>query len=407
MKPQPTTKQIWILTAMIFLLYVLLIPKNFFGVDGSYWTDWTTYLHSHKISEAYNNTSINYPPLYLYMLKVFSAPFNSTEKLLKYLYHTKIISLAFDFITVVLALRWLLLWHIQPLNILFLLLNIAFIYNSLIWWQIDTIYTAFVFLAITSLFFSRQYLAILFFILAIYTKPTALIYLPTFLVLLIPYLVTSPMRFLWLLLFSFFVQIILLSPFIAAGSLNDVIQNALLKRVDLYSVASMKAYNFWYLFLDENPRNVNDGVLAFNLVSYRTLGLIMFVVAFVAALFPLLKLTLQKLNAKTVFHEKEFGFIFLTLGLLTLVAFFFPTRIHERYAHAGVLFFFLHACYTGNFKLYILYSIAYFINLEKEAQFLLMPNEVDEFLKPEYVAVIYLLIGAAAFKKLYAKPSAA
>jgi hypothetical protein len=47
--------------------------------------------------------------------------------------------------------------------------------------------------------------------------------------------------------------------------------------------------------------------------------------------------------------------------------------------------------------------MAYFINLEKEAQFLLMPNEVDEILKPEYVAVIYAIIGLSTFRKLYAR----
>lgn len=406
MKPQPTTKQIWILTAMIFLLYVLLIPKNFVGVDGENWKNWSLYIFENGLAKAYNNADISYPPLYIYGLYFFTLLFDSAEKLLSHLYFTRIIALAFDFAAVAVLLKYIPAIKKLPIFVFFLLLNIAFIYNSLIWWQTDSIHTALVFISIIAALYHNITLSLLFWVLALNAKLSAVIYFPVLLLLLFPTIRFQSKKLFVAALLSIVAMLFIWYPFYAEGNINTWVA-ALQQRVNYYHFASMKAYNFWYLFLDENPRNVNDGVLAFNLVSYRTLGLIMFVVAFVAALFPLLKLTLQKLNAKTVFHEKEFGFIFLTLGLLTLVAFFFPTRIHERYAHAGVLFFFLHACYTGNFKLYILYSIAYFINLEKEAQFLLMPNEVDEFLKPEYVAVIYLLIGAAAFKKLYAKPSAA
>jgi Gpi18-like mannosyltransferase len=288
----------------------------------------------------------------------------------------------------------------QPIVILFLLLNIAFIYNSLIWWQTDSIHTAFILLACVMALYHKPALAIMFFVLAINAKLNAIIYAPIIFLLLFPVFRIKPATIFYSLLLGIAVQIILFYPFIKEGNIS-IWLDGLLQRVDYYHFASMKAYNFWYLFLDTNPRNVTDSTIAFSLISYKHLGILLFDIATLLALFPLAKKTFLNLKQRSVFSEKDVTFVFLTLGLLTLIFFFFPTRIHERYAHAGVLFFFIHACYSGSFRLYILYSIAYFINLEKEAQFLLMPNEVDEFLKPEYIAVVYSLVGISAFRKIY------
>jgi Gpi18-like mannosyltransferase len=310
--------------------------------------------------------------------------------------------LAFDFIIIAALLKFFSAIKRQPVIVLFLLLNIAFIYNSLIWWQTDSIYTALVLMSIISALYNNVALAVLFGLLALNAKLNAIIYFPVIVLLLLSAINIQPKKIFVALLLSAATMLLIWYPFYAENNITTWI-TALQQRVNYYHFVSMKAYNFWYLFLDENPRNVSDSVLVFNAISYRVLGLILFVVAFVAALFPLLKMVLYKIKTKVSFNENEYAFIFLTLGLLTLIAMFFPTRIHERYAHAGVLFFFLYACYTGNFKLYVSYSIAYFINLEKEAQFLLLPNELDELIKPEYVAVVYLITGFAAYKKLYTK----
>ncbi len=401
MKPQPATKQIWIITAMIFALYMLFIPKNFVGLDGENWKNWSLYIFENGLAKAYNNTDISYPPVYIYGLYLFTLLFDSAEKLLSHLYFTRIIALAFDFLTIAVLLKYIPAIKKQPIVILFLLLNIAFIYNSLIWWQTDSIHTAFMLLAAVMALYQKPALAIMFFVFAINAKLNALIYAPVILLLMIPVFRIKPFYILSSLFFGIVTQAILWYPFIKEGNLS-VWYNGLLQRIDYYHFASMKAYNFWYLFLDANPRNITDDTIAFGLLSYKNLGTLLFATATMLAIIPLARKTFQKLKQCIAFSEKDIAFVFLTLGLLTLIFFFFPTRIHERYAHAGVLFFFVHACYSGSFRLYILYSVAYFINLEKEAQFLLMPNEADEFLKPEYIAVIYSLVGISAFRKIYA-----
>jgi Gpi18-like mannosyltransferase len=401
-KPQPITKQILIIAAMVFALYVLLIPKNFVGLDGENWKNWSLYIFENGLGKAYNNTDISYPPIYIYGLYIFTLLYDSAENLLSHLYFTRVIALAFDFITIAILLKYIPAIKKQPIVILFLLLNIAFVYNSLIWWQTDSIHTAFILLAIIMALYHKPALTIMFFVLAINAKLNAIIYAPVILLLLIPVFSTNPFSILSSIIIGIATQVILWYPFIQEGNIS-IWLNGFLQRVDYYHFASMKAYNFWYLFLNDNPRNILDNTIAFNSFSYKNIGAILFVVTTLLALFPLAKKTFQNLKQRVVFSEKDIAFVFLTLGLLTLVFFFFPTRIHERYAHAGVLFFFIHACYSNSFRLYVLYSIAYFINLEKEAQFLLMPNEVDEILKPQYVGIIYAIIGISAFRKLYAK----
>jgi hypothetical protein len=75
--------------------------------------------------------------------------------------------------------------------------------------------------------------------------------------------------------------------------------------------------------------------------------------------------------------------------------------MHERYAHAAIIFLFVLAALKNNFWLYALCSVAYFFNLEKEAQFLIMPNEIDNLLKPEIFAILYLIVIVALYKQLF------
>lgn len=400
-KMQTTTKQIWVLIGMIFLCYFLLLPKYFVGLDGENWKQWAHYIFENGLSKSYYNEAISYPPIYIYALYFFTLLFDTSEKLLSHLYLTRVIALAFDFLTVAALWFYVLAIRRQAFLLFFLLLNIAFIYNSLVWWQTDSIHTAFVLLAVFMALYQKPVFVVLFFILAINSKLNALIYSPIIVLLLLPLFKAKPYHFLWALLLGFLFQFIILSPFLVEGNLGNWF-HSLIQRIDYYHFASMKAYNFWYLWLDNNPRNVSDSTLIFDIISYKNLGLVLFFIASALALFPLCKKTCQLIKHRTSFQQNDIAFIFLSLGLITLIFFFFPTRIHERFAHAGVLFFFVHACVTSNFRLYFWYAIAYFINLEKEAQFLLLPNEIYDFLRPEYIAVLYAFIGGAAFKELYA-----
>ena len=57
--------------------------------------------------------------------------------------------------------------------------------------------------------------------------------------------------------------------------------------------------------------------------------------------------------------------LFLSTGLLCLFFFYFNSQMHERYAHPIIIFFFFYGVASGNYKLYILASIPYFLSLDK------------------------------------------
>lgn len=391
-----------ILIALIFLVYVVLLPKSFIGVDGANWQRWASCIFSNELGAAYYNADISYPPIYLYSIKIFSLFFNDIQQLLQHLFLTRIIALLFDFVSALSILYFIRQAKEQPFNILFLLLNIAFIYNSLIWWQTDSIHTAFILLSVFLSLKRKIIWSAVCFMLAVNSKLNAFIYSPVLLFLWLPLLKNNFKILGKAALACLFLLAIIWLPFLLKNNVFHFFES-LLQRANYYHYVSMKAYNIWYLFLTENPRNIDDTNLVFNVFSYKNVGLFFYSLPFIAALIPLAAMAWSKWKSNHQWQEEDFIKVFTVLALITLVTFYFPTRMHERYAYAAVVFLFIIGLLSNNYRLYILTSIAYFFNLEKEAQFLLIPNELDNILKPEIFAVLYLIVIVVLYKQLYSK----
>lgn len=388
------------LVALVFLAYLILLPKNFIGIDGENWQRWSEYLFSNGLSKAYNNPDISYPPIYLYALKFFTSFSTTNQDLLNHLYLSKGIALLFDFVSACSIIYFVRQVSSQPYNILFLLLNIAYIYNSLIWWQTDSIHTAFILLSVFFALNQQLILSAILLALAINTKFNALIYMPIIFLLWVPFLKIKPKQLFMAIILGITTVVVLWLPFILENNVATFIQS-ITKRANYYHFVSMKAYNFWYLLLNDNPRNIDDSAKFFGLISYKAIGLWAFIIAYVSAIISLIQLSYQKYCKAQSWVEKDYLMVFITVCLITLITFYFPTRMHERYAYAAIPCLFIIASIQNNFWLYILCSVAYFFNLEKETQFLLMPNEIDNFLKPEIFATLYLIVIVALYKQLF------
>lgn len=198
------------------------------------------------------------------------------------------------------------------------LLNPAVIYISTVWGQIESIPIFFILLSL-SILKKNYYLSHVFFTLAILSKQTALWLLPIFLIL-------------WLKKYS-------LKSFLQGASLQVVVfiliylpfTFNLLEPFKLYlqtlsgssSLVSDAAWNLWhYLYPVSTPDSTT--LLLHLSVRSSSILLLAFLIIFIIFKYSKNKLTL-----------------FQSLFWLSLVAFFFQTRVHERHLFPALVFYIL------------------------------------------------------------------
>lgn len=349
---------------LLFVLYIALLPRVYMEYDMGFWRQWALEIHHNGIANAYNS-SINYFPVYLYGLYLYDLLQGTEANIIHNINNIKILFVAFDFLPLVVlcCFRQRLLQYKIPH--FFLLLNIAYIFNSLVWGQIDSIYTSLSFLAIVA---AIQYptAGVLLYLLALNTKPQAIVFSPVMAVVLL-YSVRDIKTTVKMLTAAAVAQVIILLPFLGNGGVNKLAHHAV-HSVDLYNKLSISAFNIWYLVQPGNPYFINDKD-TFILMSYKSIGLLMFCIAAAFILWPMARhLWLLRKN-DAVPNQRTHQLLFLGTGMLCLCFFYFNSQMHERYAHPVIIFFFFYAVASRNYKLYVLASIPYFLSLDKAFSF--------------------------------------
>ncbi len=345
---------------LLFALYIVILPRVYMDYDMGFWREWALYLHKNGLKNAYNGP-INYFPVYVYALYVYDLLQGTEVNIIKHINDIKVLFVAFDFLPLIVLCGFK--QKILKFNIpyLYLALNIAYIFNSMVWGQIDSIYTNLAFLAIVaSLLYPVA--GTLLYALALNTKPQAIEFLPIIAITLL-YGIRSWRTLLMCLIGVISLQIMILLPFISTGGVGKLLHIST-HFVGLYHNLSICAFNVWYLLSRANPYFVNDQDIFF-LLSYRTVGLIMFSISAFAAVFPLFKRMWLLRKKRLEMDALTFEAVFLSTGLLCLYFFYFNSQMHERYAHPIILFFFFYGVVSKNYKLYILASIPYFLSLDK------------------------------------------
>jgi Gpi18-like mannosyltransferase len=347
---------------LLFALYLLLLPRVYMDYDMGFWRQWALYIHEHGLSAAYSGTSpINYFPVFVYGLYVYDLLQGTEANIIIHINDIKVLFVCFDFLPVVVlaCFRQRILSYKIPY--LYLLLNIAYVFNSLVWGQIDSIYTSLAFLAmVTAIFYPVT--GILLYLLALNTKPQAIEFLPV-MALVIYYSVRHIKTILAALAGLIALQLVLLLPFISNGGVTRLADIAL-HSVGRYNNLSICAFNMWYLITRDNPYFIKDTDVYF-LLSYKAIGLILFTASVLMLVIPLAKKIRRLRTAGMAFDETGYQALFLGTGLLCLYFFYFNSQMHERYAQPIILFFFFYSVASGNYKLYILASIPYFLSLDK------------------------------------------
>jgi Gpi18-like mannosyltransferase len=388
---------------LLAILYTLLLPQNGFVWDINCWKVWCIYIFDHGLSHVYSSET-DYLPVFHYILYFFGCIQGSVNGIEKNIYYLKLFTLLFDFIAgwyIIKILAEKFDNHYEVFSkSLFYFLGIGIIYNSLIWGQVDGILSCLVFLSFYYAYKSRISYSLIFYIIAINFKFQGIIFLPFIGLILLPHIVS---QFNWKVLIKWILatcitQLLILIPFIYTHSV-DRVTGILTHYSSAYPVMSMNAYNFWYLILSGNLREVKDAEIFMGL-TYKNWGLLLFFATSFAALFPMLKSLLQALKIKKQ-PQLSLETLLLIGALLPLLFFYCNTQMHERYIHPCFIFLTLYCILKNNIGLLILGSFAYLLNLEGVMHYFSFMNYGTLIFHPRFISILYLLLLIFLFVDLY------
>jgi len=203
------------------------------------------------------------------------------------------------------------------------LLNPYTIYDSAVWGQIDTFISFFLLLAFY--FLQEENLIFVYGALAlgVLTKAQLAVVVPLFLFYMVR-------RFGWKaqwlpVLVAFVLAVLLLEPFAAAGTLSIGLTEAYVKASSYFPYLSLNAHNIWWLVSD--PYNItarSDAVPFIGSLTAKAVGVILFGIAYLIALFGLAKKPTQSLRLADLAFAS--AFVYLAFYCLN-------TEMHERYLY--------------------------------------------------------------------------
>jgi len=376
-----------------YLALVFLAPKQGHDWDNYCWGLWAEIIQSKGLAAAYNSDSvINYLPLYLYVLKVYSVLVPKAA-LFEMTHCLKAISLLFDVASIFILTQFIDQENKRWKYFLIGLLNIGFIYNSFVWNQVDGILSFFVFTSILAAHKQKPLLAVGLFVLAINFKLQGIIFLPILLALLTEsftkrILIRGALTIIGL-------QVLILLPFIFAGNVWNVWETAK-GSMDYYPSISMNAYNFWYFFYEGSLMFVKDSNIFILGFTHKQIGLTLFIVCSATVLLPLFikSIKLIVINEKEKYELKT---IFLSATLLSLLFFYFNTQMHERYVHTALIFSTGLAFLYSAWGQWVFLSIAYALSLESICKVLNLDNYNTVIFQPKFISILYAISLAILF----------
>ncbi|MDX2002520.1 MAG: hypothetical protein SFW35_08805 [Chitinophagales bacterium] len=394
------TKKAITVSILYFISLLVFLPTKYHGFDVQCWLGWTIDNYQKGLGHVYEG-STNYPPFIHYCFFLFSKFQGSVENIERNIVYIKVFPLFFDFLGAF-ALFFFLRRGKPDYDIpLFLLVNAAYLYNSYLWGQFDSIYTAFVLFSFLLALREKGTWSMIFYILALNMKIQAIIFLPLLSLVLLPQCLRKPLRITQYLLAAVAMQVVILIPWIITGSVGKVWQVAV-GSVDFYPKVSMGALNIWELIISRTQLEGEDTQLLWGM-TYKQFGLLNFCIASFFALFPLLLASLKVWRKQMTFNEDYQRLFFLSAALIALVFYYFNTQMHERYCHPAMILFFAYCWYIRNYWLYILFSIAYFLSLEKAGKLLYLPNYNTMIFKGWFVSIIFAIILLISYYQLYRK----
>lgn len=382
-----------IYSPFLFLVFFLKTKTGHWW-DNYLFSQWADYNSSHGLKNAYGSGT-DYLPLYQYVLYLFGKMQESPWLIWDKLYNLKNVTILFEFGTTLFLFKYLEgKWKDTDKAILYSLfyfLNIAVLYNSLVWGQVDGIMTFFIVGAVLFAWKRNLFLSLLFLLLAINFKLQAIIFLPLVGLLLLPLLKEKGIikKILFSTVALSIILVLIYLPFILEGHFPHIWKNVIVGSVGRYSVVSMNANNLWYIFMKDDPMQVQNTV-TFLGITYKNWGFFLFFLSAFFALFHFLKPVYQIFfkKIKANFSEKK---VWISAALIPLIFFFFNVEMHERYSHPALIFLAFYAFLYKKPLPYIIISIAYLLNLETATKYFAFSFYSAIFFKAGFIATLYLI----------------
>ncbi|MDQ8021854.1 MAG: NPCBM/NEW2 domain-containing protein [Moraxellaceae bacterium] len=339
----------WLFAATILNLF--LAGGNGFGSDIQYWVDWTR----HMQLVGYANFGGNYPPAYIHWLWLVGRLYDllgimpANDILLRFLANTPVWLCHLAMMGVMARLmsrrhvgdgEWNGLMALAALNP-------AILIDGPIWGQVDIIFSLWIGLALLWLIRGHYLLLVApMLTLALLTKFQTICIAPV----LLPLVWTHRRsQRLWAgLLLVVPVALLILMPYLRAGSFDLMLEQAYLQASSMYPVATLNATNFWYLlglndvhhsrFLFDIARDAKG---AEKLFTAQYGGLVLF------ALWSLWLTVDGFLHNRPERHWRN--------AMLSTVGFFlFLPAMHERYMFPAVVIALIAAAAYSRFILHAL-----------------------------------------------------
>jgi len=389
--------------ALIIYCFTFFIDSGF---DKYFWIEWSREIMNNGLCTAYLNPTVNNPPVILYLIKLFTLGFSSSSQIdQNTINFLKPIVGLFDIGSLLIIISFLKKWKVPLFKSTILVTNIAFWYNTIIWGQMDIIPVFFILLSFWFITKGRWFLLGCSISLAINTKLQSAIFLPFIFAMIIPVLVKKPQKL--LSTFSGILIMILLiwSPFIISSTFAKSISLLWERSYDFYPVLSKNAFNMWHLMSWNFPEKVSDAGLFLFQVNFKQFGLFIFLICgAVLTITSITKMIVsgKKISGIAILSDLQLAkHLFLSMGMVSILFFFFNTQMHERYVHPAIIFIGIYAILDNRYWSFSILSLAYFLNLEAVFLYfyksgLISLNTAINYselfiFNPKFVAALFLL----------------
>ena len=383
-------KNIFLVLFIYYIFIAFIAPQTAHHDLKGFFLPWIKSFLETGVQNVYKNPLINYPPITIYVLYGFGYISQllhlSLDSTIVYL---RQVVFLFDLGTFYFFIKIMQRFKLPLFTIIFFFCNVALIYNTIFWAQLDAIYTFFVVFSVYCVVTRRPLLSSFALVCALASKPQAFIFIPVIGLLLLPYFVKDKKLILYAFLIGLVTLLVLFFPYLYYGTLADYFQ-IIKKTTDYYPFVSMFAYNYWLLLFGIDKISHIPDLDKFFGVSYRVWGLGMFALWNIALLFPVFTVVKSHWKHRRAFTHLEWQVVFLALTQIALAFFFFSTQMHERYAHAAIVFAAIFALVSRRYYMYAVLSIAYLVNLTALHNGLSF--NLSQFIKPHIVALAYGMV---------------
>jgi Gpi18-like mannosyltransferase len=353
------------------LNYFVFTQNNllYFHPDFKAFLDWS-WQGKH---ERFHMTFGNYMPFYPYVCYLYTLCFENYEQMLASSFLLKGLIILFDAFTYAFIISIIKVKNIKTVVVLTVItiFNISIIYNSAFWGQVDGIHSMFVLLTFYFTVKRKWALVGLFFTLAFFTKIVSIIFLPVFSLFILNEVLCKRFHkreFVSIMAVMVCTSLTLSLPIILSGNLQGV-WTTHKGFITAYHTVSGNAHNVWVLLTNNvDLMNTEDSSYIFQDISYRTIGLIMFIAFYAVAVWPLFQKLLKNLKNGTKDPIKTEALLYACI-LVPLIFFYFSTKIRERYAHPYLVFITLYCFYYRRYLFWFVATSIYFLQLESVLQY--------------------------------------